>query len=59
MAKEYHPDSKKGFEDKFKQVNEAYTVLSDSSARRDYDQVRAYTTFKQKYTRGTAAQGER
>lgn len=34
LAKEYHPDSKKGFEDKFKEINEAYTVLSDPKARR-------------------------
>jgi len=30
LAKKYHPDANKGFEDKFKDVNEAYQVLSDS-----------------------------
>jgi DnaJ-class molecular chaperone len=37
LAKKYHPDSNKGKEDLFKEVNEAYQVLSDLSIKKDYD----------------------
>ena len=41
LAKKYHPDlnkDNKEAEEKFKEVNEAYEVLSDSSKRQKYDQ---------------------
>ncbi len=38
MAHKYHPDKKGGNESKFKEVNEAYQVLSDDSKRSKYDQ---------------------
>jgi molecular chaperone DnaJ len=39
LAKEYHPDVNKqsGSEDKFKEISEAYEILSDSKKRFDYD----------------------
>ncbi len=37
-AVEYHPDKKGGDEAKFKEINEAYEVLKDSSKRQRYDQ---------------------
>ncbi|MCH9009021.1 MAG: molecular chaperone DnaJ [Chloroflexi bacterium] len=40
LAMEYHPDRNKrdGAEEKFKEINEAYQVLSDSKKRTAYDQ---------------------
>ena len=38
MAHEHHPDKTGGDDKKFKEVNEAYSVLSDDSKRAQYDQ---------------------
>lgn len=38
LAHQYHPDKKTGDEAKFKEVNEAYQVLSDDDKRARYDQ---------------------
>jgi molecular chaperone DnaJ len=39
LAKEYHPDVNRddGAEDRFKEINEAYAVLSDAERRASYD----------------------
>lgn len=41
QAKKYHPDVNEGkySEERFKDINEAYRVLSDSTAKRKYDRV--------------------
>src|SRR5690349_6672816 len=44
LARRYHPDvakDKKTAEEKFKEINEAYEVLSDPDQRRKYDQLGA------------------
>lgn len=44
LARQYHPDSNPGdtaAEAKFKEVSEAYSVLSDPTQRKEYDAVRA------------------
>ncbi|TXK18990.1 DnaJ C-terminal domain-containing protein [Homoserinibacter sp. GY 40078] len=44
LARQYHPDSNPGdaaAEARFKEISEAYSVLSDPSERAEYDQVRA------------------
>jgi len=44
LARKYHPDSNQGdaaAEAKFKEVSEAYSVLSDKEQREEYDQIRA------------------
>jgi len=44
LARTYHPDSNQGdaaAEAKFKEVSEAYSVLSDPEQRKEYDQIRA------------------
>ncbi len=38
LAHKYHPDKKEGDEAKFKEVNQAYQVLSDDDKRAKYDQ---------------------
>lgn len=37
LAHKYHPDKRGGDEAKFKEVNEAYSVLSDDKKRAEYD----------------------
>ncbi|MGE3302901.1 MAG: molecular chaperone DnaJ [Hyphomonadaceae bacterium] len=37
LAKEYHPDREGGCEEKFKELNEAYAILSDPEKRSAYD----------------------
>jgi molecular chaperone DnaJ len=44
LARKYHPDSNQGdaaAEAKFKEISEAYSVLSDRDQRKEYDQFRA------------------
>jgi molecular chaperone DnaJ len=45
LAKKYHPDANAGdkaAEEKFKEVSEAYSVLSDRQKRSQYDQMRKF-----------------
>src|SRR5881409_1713193 len=43
LARQYHPDANKGdaaSEEKFKEISEAYDVLSDERKRKEYDEAR-------------------
>ncbi|MCW2901999.1 MAG: chaperone protein DnaJ [Streptosporangiaceae bacterium] len=45
LARKHHPDTNKGdteSEDRFKEISEAYDVLSDDKRRKDYDEARKY-----------------
>lgn len=44
LARKYHPDSNQGdakAEATFKEISEAYSVLSDAEQRKEYDEIRA------------------
>lgn len=51
LALQYHPDRNKepGAEEKFKEISEAYAVLSDAEKRKVYDQL-GHAGFDQQYT---------
>jgi molecular chaperone DnaJ len=51
LAHKYHPDKSGGDEAKFKEINQAYQVLSDKSKRQQYDQ------FGQTFEGGSGAGG--
>jgi molecular chaperone DnaJ len=51
LAHKYHPDKKGGDEKKFKEVSEAYSVLSDKKKRAEYD------TYGRSFAGGFSAQG--
>lgn len=40
LAKQYHPDSNPGSEERFKEISGAYDVLGDDTKRKEYDEVR-------------------
>lgn len=55
LARQYHPDSNPGdaaAEAKFKEISEAFTVLSDAEQRAEYDQIRAMGTGGARFTPG-------
>ncbi len=52
LAHQHHPDKDKGNESKFKEINEAYQVLSDPQKRQQYDQFGQ--TFNQARGQGGA-----
>lgn len=51
LAMQYHPDRNKeaGAEEKFKEISEAYAVLSDDQKRQQYDTL-GHEGFDQRYT---------
>ncbi|HKO58628.1 MAG TPA: DnaJ domain-containing protein, partial [Thermoanaerobaculia bacterium] len=55
LAKKYHPDKNKGNKDaenKFKEISEAYAVLSDAEKRSQYDRL-----GKEAFSGGFGGQG--
>jgi len=59
LSRQYHPDTNPGdakAEAKFKEISEAYSVLSDKEQRAEYDQVRAMGGGA-RFTGGAGGQG--
>ncbi|TDN44031.1 molecular chaperone DnaJ [Curtobacterium flaccumfaciens] len=59
LARQFHPDSNPGdaaAENRFKEISEAYSVLSDKEQRQEYDQVRAMGSGA-RFTAGGGGQG--
>jgi len=60
LARKYHPDSNPGdaaAEAKFKEISEAYSVLSDPEERKEYDQIRAMGSGARFTAPGSSGQG--
>jgi molecular chaperone DnaJ len=60
LARQYHPDSNAGdakAEARFKEISEAYSVLSDPEQRTEYDQVRAMGSGARFTSGGSGQQG--
>lgn len=51
LAHKYHPDKKDGDEVKFKEISEAYSVLSDKKRRQEYD------SYGRVFSDGAGSQG--
>ncbi|HEX8096355.1 DnaJ C-terminal domain-containing protein [Jatrophihabitans sp.] len=60
LAKDLHPDKNPGdakAEQRFKEISEAYSVLSDADQRREYDAVRAMSHGRARFTAGSGPTG--
>lgn len=60
LAREHHPDSNAGdakAEARFKEISEAYSVLSDAEQRAEYDQIRAMGSGARFTSGGTSGAG--
>lgn len=60
LAREHHPDSKPGdktAEQRFKEIGEAYAVLSDAEQRKQYDAVRAMSHGGARFSAGSGGPG--
>lgn len=62
LARDLHPDVKPGdtvAEQRFKEVGEAYAVLSDEEQRKQYDAIRSMTSGGARFTAGGGPGGAR
>lgn len=59
LARQYHPDLNKGkeAEEKFKDISEAYDVLSDKDSRQKYDAIRQFGMGGARFAGGSGAGG--
>lgn len=60
LARKHHPDQNPGdpkAEERFKEIGEAYSVLSDKKQRTEYDQIRAYAGGMPRFQAGSGGPG--
>ncbi|MBD8079837.1 DnaJ C-terminal domain-containing protein [Cellulosimicrobium arenosum] len=60
LARKYHPDQNPGdtaAEDRFKEIGEAYAVLSDAKEREQYDAIRAMAGGGARFSAGPGGNG--
>ena len=60
LARKYHPDSHPGdaaAEEKFKEISEAYEVLSNKTERQKYDAIRSFGAGGARFAGGSGAGG--
>ncbi len=57
LARQHHPDSNGGKDARFKEVGEAYAVLSDPEQRQQYDAIRTMSSGGPRFTPGAPGGG--
>ena len=57
LARKHHPDANAGEDEKFKEIGEAYAVLSDPEQRKQYDAIRSMSHGGARFAPGGAGGG--
>lgn len=60
LSRKYHPDlnpGDKNAEEKYKEISEAYDVLSNKDSRQKYDAIRSFSAGGARFTGGTGGAG--
>ncbi len=57
LARKHHPDAASGSEARFKEIGEAYSVLSDAEQRQQYDSIRTATRGGPRFAPGGGGGG--
>ena len=58
LVRQYHPDVNPNYEEKFKEIKNAYDILSDSQKKYKYDKLNGYNEINQKSTTTSSINNE-